>query len=340
MKSQNKLPYDEIDLSGVIIIIWKNKWKIFLITVIVLLIGIFSKINSKNSEKLFLAKTEILPISTFDDYQYSAFNTYLIKLRKNGTLLTSKALLPNSNALLPNSQINYLTNDKYYNSTPYSTYLDHINKFYLYDLFLEKLNQKDLLKKGIKKFNFVKKEDFSDNKSYENAVAKLASSIKISNKSDNNPQYIQFKTNNKKIWEEFLNYVQSSINFEIQNYLKNNFNLFLLNTERLKQYAIEDITFEINNNLDNELIKSRLEKVKRRVEQNKDVKRLKDLFENTPIIKANNFTAARFNVQLSAYEDKSEKNYSMKQAIIFSILLGLILGIIYVLIESIIKRFK
>ena len=328
MKSQNKLPYDEIDLSGVIIITWKNKWKIFLITVIVLLIGIFSKINSKVSEKLFLAKTEILPISTFDDYQYSAFNTYLIKLRNNGTLL------------IPNSQVDSLTNDEYYHSISYSAYLNHINKAYLYDLFLEKLNQKDLLKKGIKKFNFVKKEDFSDNKSYENAVTKLASSIKISNKSENKTRYIQFKTNSKKIWEEFLSYVQSSTNFEIQNYLKNNFNLFLLNTERLKQYAIEDITFEINNNLDNELIKSRLEKVKRRVEQNKDVKRLKDLFENTPIIKANNFTAARFNVQLSAYEDKSEKNYSMKQAIIFSILLGLILGIIYVLIESIIKRFK
>ena len=328
MKSQNKLPYDEIDLSGVIIIIWKNKWKIFLITVIVLLIGIFSKINSKNSEKLFLAKTEILPISTFDDYQYSAFNTYLIKLRNNGTLL------------IPNSQVDSLTNDEYYHSISYSAYLNHINKAYLYDLFLEKLNQKDLLKKSIKKFNFVKKENFSDNKSYENAVTKLASSIKISNKSENKTRYIQFKTNSKKIWEEFLSYIESSANFEIQNYLKNNFNLFLLNTERLKQYAIEDITFEIENNLDNELMKIELEKMKRRVAQNKDVERLKDLFENTPIIKASNFIAARFNIQLSVYEDKSVKNYSMKNIIIFSILFGLILGIIYVLIESIIKRFK
>ena len=328
MKSQNKLPNDEIDLSGVIIITWKNKWKIFLITVMVLLIGIFSKINSKVSEKLFLAKTEILPISTFDDYQYSAFNTYLINLRKNDTLL------------IPNSQTNSLTNDKYYYSNTFSAYLNHINKFYLYDLFLEKLYQKDLLKKGIKKFNFVKKENFSDNKSYENAVTKLASSIKISNKSENNPQYIQFKTNSKKIWEEFLSYVESSANFEIQNYLKNNFNLFVLNSERLKQYSIEDITFEIENNLDNELMKIKLEKMKRRVEQNKDVKRLKDLFENTPIIKASNFSAARFNIQLSEYEDKSVKNYSMKKTIIFSIILGLILGIIYVLIESIIKRFK
>jgi len=328
MKSQIKLPNDEIDLSGVIIITWKNKWKIFLITVIVLLIGIFSKINSKNSEKLFLAKTEILPISTFDDYQYSAFNTYLIKLRNNGTLL------------IPNSQVDSLTNDEYYHSISYSAYLNHINKAYLYDLFLEKLNQKDLLKKSIKKFNFVKKENFSDNKSYENAVTKLASSIKISNKSENKTRYIQFKTNSKKIWEEFLSYIESSANFEIQNYLKNNFNLFVLNSERLKQYSIEDITFEIENNLDNELMKIELEKMKRRVAQNKDVERLKDLFENTPIIKASNFIAARFNIQLSVYEDKSVKNYSMKNIIIFSILFGLILGIIYVLIESIIKRFK
>ena len=242
---------------------------------------------------------------------------------------------------IPNSQISSQTNDKFrhYNDK-FSAYLNHINKFYLYDLFLEKLNQKDLLKKGIKKFNFVKKENFSDNKSYEDAVTKLASSIKIYNQSENNPKYIQFKTNSKKIWEEFLSYVESSANFEIQNYLKNNFNLFLLNSERLKQYSIEDITFEIENNLDNELMKIRLEKMKRRVEQNKDVKRLKDLFGNTPIIKESNFIAARFNIQLSAYKDQSVKNYSMKKTIIFSILLGLILGIIYVLIESIIKRFK
>lgn len=326
MKSQNKLPNEEIDLSGVIIITWKNKWKIFLITVMVLLIGIFSKINSKVSEKLFLAKTDILPISTFDDYQYSAFNTYLIKMRKNDTLS------------ILSTQANTQTDDIFRNSISYSTYLNHIDKFYLYDLFLEKLNQEDLLKKGIKEFNFVKKENFPDNKSYEEAVTRLASSIEILTKSDNNSRYIQFKTNSKKVWEDFLIYIENSVNDEIQDYIKTNFNLFLINAERLKKYAIEDIAFEIENNLDNELISNRLEKIKKRTEENKDVKRLKDIFENTPIYKSNNFTAAKFNIPLSTYRNDYIENYSMKKTIIISILLGLILGIIYVLIESKIKK--
>ena len=327
MTSQKKLLNDDIDISGIIIITWKNKLKIFLTVVIVLLIGVFLKINSKVSEKSFLARTEILPISTFDDYQYSAFNTYLIKMEKNFNII-------------PNSIIKSETYDKFTNSISYSTYLNHIDKFYLFNLFLEKLNQKDLLKKGIKKFKFVNKENFSDNKSYEEAVTKLASSIKIFDKTKNNPSYIQFKTKNKKVWQEFLSYVEDSANFEIQNYLKNNFNLFMVNAERLKQYAIEDIAFEIENNLDNELMTIRLEKMKKRAEQNRDVKRLRDLFENTPINQANNFIAARFNIQLSTYKNQSVENYSMKKTIFLSILLGLILGIIYVLIESKIKKNK
>ena len=329
MKSQKKLPEYDIDLSEVISITWKNKLKIFLTIVIVLLIAVFLNINTKKvSEKLFITKTEILPISTFEDYQYSAFNTYLIKMENN-------------NKIFSKLQIDTQTNDKFTNPISYSTYLNHIDKFYLFNLFLEKLNQKDLLKKGIKKFNFVKKEDYSDNKNYEDAVTKLASSIKISDKSGNTPQYIQFKTNSEKVWEEFLSYVEYSANLEVQNYLKNNFDLFMINAERLKQYAIEDIIFEIENNSDNKLLSLRLKKMKKSAEQNKDVKRLKDLFENTPIIKANNFTAARFNIQLSEYQIQSSvENFSMKKTIFLSILLGLILGIIYVLIESKIRKLK
>jgi len=331
MSLQNKSLNRDIDLSETIIVTWKNKWKIFLIIVIVLLIGVFLKINSKVSEPLLLAKTEILPISSFDNYQYSAFNTYLIKMEKN------------NNTIIPITKNNELTltssyNQKLANYTSYSEYLNHIDKSYLYNLFLEKLNQKYLLKKGIKKFNLVKKENFSDNKSYENEVTKLASSIRISNVSSNYPHHITFAIKSKKIWEEFLSYIEVSANYEIQKYLKNNFELFIINSEKIKQYVIEDITFEIENNLDNEFIKIELEKMKRRVEENKDVKRLKYLFENSPIVNSNNFIAARLNIPLSTYKSEGVESISMQKTIFLSILLGLVLGIIYVLIESKIKK--
>ena len=331
MSLQKKSLNRDIDLLEAIIVIWKNKWKIFLIIVIVLPIGVFSKINSKVSEPLFLAKTEILPISSFENYQYSAFNTYLIKMEKNDN---TKILSTKNNELTLSSGYT----DKLANFTSYSEYLNHIDKSYLYNLFLEKLNQKHLFKKGIKKFNLVKKENFSDNKSYENEVTKIASSIKISNISSNDPNYIIFTIKSKKIWEEFLSYIEVSANYEIQKYLKNNFELFIINSEKIKQYAIEDITFEIENNLDNEFMKIELEKMKRRVEENKEIIRLKDLFENTPIVNSNNFIAARLNIPLSTYKSEGVESISMQKTIFLSILLGLILGIIYVLIESKIKK--
>ena len=326
MKLRKKLPDDEIDLSKVILTVWKNKSKIFLIVFLTVIISIFLKIRSKVPEASFLAKTEILPISIFDESKYLSFNSNLFELvKKNVNSIKSNG---NSNEITPTL-------------IPDNTSFTYIDQTYLYNLFVEKLNQRNLFKKAIKKLNIVKKENYTNNKSYENAIIEKSSSIKISyNKTYNSEYNIEFITNSKKDWEEFLRFIENSANTEIHAYIKNNFDLFIADRERYKGYLIEDINIEISNNLENKLITDKLKKEKRRIEQDRTTERLMNLFEDTPVNRSNKFTAAKFDIQLTSYIDQNKKNhnYSMKQTIILSILLGLILGITFVLIESTIKK--
>lgn len=325
---KKKLPNEEIDLSRVINDLLNNKLKIFLIMVITVIIAISSKTTSKVTKEstIFLAKTEILPISVFDEHEYSAFNTYLINRDNNYLMKVAEILEEKTNT----NYNNYFIKN--------NTFLKPFNKDYLYKLFVEKLNQKKLFRQGVKELNFIKKENYSDIKKYEDEITKLVNSIRITQNPETNFLQIVFKVKNKKIWEDFLNNVEKTANLEIQYYLKNNFELFMINANRLLKYKIEDITFEIENNLENKKFAEKLKKLKRRIEENRDLERLRDLFENTPINISKDFFAAKFDTQLSEFETKKVQDNSLKTTILMSIFLGLILGTIYIIIENKIKR--
>ena len=96
---KKKLPNEEIDLSRVINDLLNNKLKIFLIMVITVIIAISSKTTSKVTKEstIFLAKTEILPISVFDEHEYSAFNTYLINRDNNYLMKVAEILEEKTN---------------------------------------------------------------------------------------------------------------------------------------------------------------------------------------------------------------------------------------------------
>ena len=322
---------DEIDLSESINQIWINKWKVIFITFVTVIISLFFKLNSKIPETVFLAKTEILPISTFDDYEYSAFNTFVINKESPG--LNSYFLKDGENEDIS------LTLNFQYNGIPKNNNLRPINKNYLFDLFIEKINQKELFIKGIKKFNIIEKENYQNIKDYESAVIILASKIKISNTTKTEePYFIESKIINKKTWEELLYFVESSANSEIRDYLKNNFKLFISSSDTLRKYSIEDIEFEIENNLGDEKVVSKLKKIKKRKEENKNIERLNYVFNNTPVMKSDNFSASKFNIQSTKYKATKTNHYSIKKVIIISIILGALLGIFYVLITNAIKK--
>ena len=95
----------------------------------------------------------------------------------------------------------------------------------------------------------------------------------------------------------------------------------------------EDIEYEILNNSNDKIIVNKLDKLKKRIERNKDTERLISLFQNTPIY-SDKFSAAK--IKAISYTDLNKKNNFI---ILFKlIVLGLLLSIIYIMTEKIIKN--
>lgn len=342
---------NEIDIHDSINVLWKNKFKILLITVTTVIIIIFFKASLKTGLILNTSTTEIRPISIFDSKKFAAYNTYLLKSEIKGMDVISNIYISLDETLNKKNPITdtMLIKKTSTESLLDNNYLDKIDSNYLYNLFVKKLNEKNIFKDGIKKFNLIKASDYPDNREYENAVNLLASSIKIINlfedkentknikRNDETSAAIRFQTYDKDIWKNVLEYVEETTNIEIKDFLKANFDMFILNAKEEKQYLIEDIDFEIGNNSENTKIKLELLKLRNRIVDNRIVKRLKNYFYKTPIIKSNNFKAATLDIELTDFES-AKKNKPAKILIIQSIILGALLGVFYVMIVHALQK--
>ena len=343
---------NEIDIYDSINVLWKNKLKILLITVTSVIVIIFFKASLKTGPILITSITEIRPISIFDSKKFAAYNTYLVKSEVKGMDVISNIYVSLDETLNKQNPITdtMLIKKTSSESLLDNNYLDKIDSNYLYNLFIQKLNEKKIFKDGIKKFNLIKASDYPDNRAYENAVNILASSIEIINlfedeentknikRNDGTSAAIRFQTYNKDIWENVLEYVEKTANLEIQDFLKYNFDMFVLNAEEEQQYLIEDIEFEISNNSENTKIKLELLKLRNRIIDARIVKRLKNYFYKTPIIKSNNFKAATLEIELTDFESATEKKIPTKILIIQSIILGALLGVFYVMIVHVLQK--
>ena len=125
-----------------------------------------------------------------------------------------------------------------------------IDRQFLLDLFVEKLLEREIFTQAIKKNNFINKDDYKNNESYENAVLNLAYSIKLfpeTNSDGSSYWNIRFKTKDKKEWENFLSSVNDELNKNINSYLNKLFTQFIKNQFDLKKFAIEDLDLRILN---------------------------------------------------------------------------------------------
>ena len=237
MSSKKNIKYDdEINLVEIFLTIWNHKLKIFLITAVaVILMFGFQTIQKRPTIILFQANTEIKSISTFDEFEYETYNYYLEKIRSKK--------IPASKAYTQGPVLQKSLN------------LKTINKDYLFKLFIDKINDNQLSTEAIKKFSLIEPSDYNSSFEYENAVMKLASSIKVLNyknhgkkiKSNELPYWnLEFNTDNKNKWENALKFIESKANKQIQKYLYETFNTLILNLEKLKKYEIEDIEVEIS----------------------------------------------------------------------------------------------
>ena len=213
---------DEIDLIEVIINIWNNKLKIAAITIVFMVLSVALYFINKPPLK---AKTKILPITIFENNLYSAYNSLLA---------------PQSES----DDQKILTEQR----------LNKINKNYLLNLFIEKLQTKEIVIEAIKKYQILDESKFNNEDEYLEAVEKYALKLDLlrpinvdgSQRGETRLNWtIEFKIIDQEKWEEALSFIHNEINKSIQNYLILNFNTTLNNLKLLDQFKLEDLNQKI-----------------------------------------------------------------------------------------------
>jgi LPS O-antigen subunit length determinant protein (WzzB/FepE family) len=219
---KKRIKSDEIDLIEVIINIWNNKLKIAAITTIFIIVLIAYYFVKKPP---LVAKTEILPITIFENNLYSSYNSLLAPQTQSG-------------------DENIITQQK----------LNDINKNYLLTLFLEELQTKEIIIEAIKKYQLIDQSKFNDEDKYLEAVEKYALKLDLlrpinidgSQRGETRLNWtIEFKINDEDKYEMALNFIDNEINKNIQNYLTINFNITLDNLKLLNQFKLEDLNQRI-----------------------------------------------------------------------------------------------
>ena len=126
-----KTSSDEIDLLEVILVVWKRKWIVISITVLVLVSTIVFQISNK-SPSTSLIKTEIKPISVYDEAEYRVYNSVINKLDNSLTALVKKKRFQSFDS--DRNIVDTLIVDNFL--------INNINRVVLYDLFVERIKKK------------------------------------------------------------------------------------------------------------------------------------------------------------------------------------------------------
>ena len=221
---KKRIESDEIDLIEVIVNIWNNKLKIAAITTIFIVLSVAYYFVKKPP---LTAKTEILPITIFENNLYAAYNS----------LITLQAQSDDEKIITQQRLIN-------------------IDKNYLLNLFLEELQTKVIIQEAIKNYQLLNREKFNDEDNYFEAVERYALSLNLLRpvNVDGNSRgetrlnwIIEFKINDKDKYENALSYVETEINKNIKKYLIEIFDVTLSNLKLLDQFKLEDLELKIKN---------------------------------------------------------------------------------------------
>ncbi len=348
LKKKN-LYHNELDLIDIFLIISNYKWRIFIsITLAVIAMLVF--ITNQPSIRLsYVATTEIKPISTFEEFEYESYNSYLKNTDYENIFYSFNPFKEDMEKIEKKTFV--FKDVDFYNSIDNSSF-KKIDKAFLLDLFIDKLNENSTFINAIKKFNLIKREDYQSNQAFENAIMKLSSSIKLNSELNENSKIkedgnlfnfnIEFMTQDKELWEKILMYIEYSTNKEIQEYLNDTFNRLISHQKRLKKYKIEDIDILISNTeaATTSSYISHLQTLKNDISQNKNIERLQDEFSSTPIVNSKDFYAARLMVKSTSYKNSSAKKYQKIPMLILAGLIGAIIGIFYVLMLNSMKNRK
>ena len=173
---------DEINLIELIKNIWDGKWKIA-IAIIISFLGMIS--YQSTTDKNFIAKSKIVPVTTFQINEYSSIN-YLLKIKNEISKITQIDLL-----------------------------FEEITKTRLLNLYLESLSDKLILEDAIHNAGLLDANKFINDELYKEEIAKFASSIKIVKEIEkkdeinfeDNIYYLTSSYDDINNWKQFLTYL-------------------------------------------------------------------------------------------------------------------------------------
>lgn len=220
-----KILQDEIDILGLVITIWQNQWKIYIILAITIILSLGYYLSKSSS---YYVSTKLEPISIFEERKYASYNLYL------------KSFFPdkfNSEDTL-NKEL----------QTSFETPFQTINKTYLFKLFLNALKQGLITKDIIKKSNLIDKKDYIDNQKYEDAVSSLSDSIRLLliTEDPKNPEWIiKFRTEDINKWNNFLSLLEQPLNENVHSYLNNSLEQLILTQKKFLSFKLEDLIQKI-----------------------------------------------------------------------------------------------
>jgi len=243
MLKNNKIDEQEIDLLEILLILWKSKIKILIVTIILfILFGINIFIKHKDTP-VYLINANIKSISSADEFGYSKLNLFINY--ENEMMWQNKAENENYYKNI-NSSIDKLL----MSSFSIQKFLGNIDKEYLLDLFVEKFLEGRTLKNNIKKFELVKKESFANEDLYKEEINRLASNFKITKNLNFDKDailnwQIQIESTQNSDWKEFFKSVELELNEETRLYINQIVKEIILQKKFENLYNIENINREI-----------------------------------------------------------------------------------------------
>ena len=356
---------DEIDLLSLIQTVWDGRWKIASIIVISLLLVFGFNIVKPNTT--FTSSTEIKPITSYEFDRYSLFNATGVFEIKRQTLLNLYIEQIEEGSLLENAvdKFNLINKNDFDSESEYNDTIEKFvseieilkpikekNEIRLHHVLSAEYNDKDKWKELI---TFVNNE--ANRKVKASIINRFSTVISIQKqKKDFALEDINIKIDNVK--NDYDRYTKDRLAFlteqaaiarklDIQ---KNTIasqrfstqNTFVTNVKTdapfyLRGYlAIEEEIKQITTRSDkNAFTKDlfKLEQQKRTLEQDETIQRAIDLFNKTPL-NQNEFQATIVKVATTDYEE----NKKLYLYYALAIVLGGIIGVVYVLIANAFKN--
>ena len=317
---------DELDLLKVSSIIWKKKSAIFMFVASITILTLLTfNLIEKEPDKVFTS-SEVKQITAYEESKYILWNSFLENIKIE---------------FITDNYSNDL-NQKNQNLNTFHTLSNYpsINRQVLYDLFNERLSQRDYIENTLKEFNFLNKQNFLNDDEYQNAINELKKNINIyiKKKNQNRSTLIEFETAEPLRWNNYLRFLEQDINASIREDLIDIFKNDMVYKKKILNYAIEDLQYQISNTFD-ENRKLYLENKLKNLFDNKYDERLLEALSKAPFIDNKKFHAAK--IYFTDIEANLTNSTNKLITLLLSvIIISFIIAVFYVILMDTVKNRK